>query len=293
MAYKLYTHPIKRVFILYRKSTDAAQRLAGELANYLIERKISVFRDPDQQFKTARKAIPAARSLNNMDLVVVLGGDGTYLEAVRRLGGRKIPILGVNLGSLGFLTVFRAEDLYRAIELTLTGKMEVRPRAMIKARVRSRGRTAIEFTALNDMVIERGAHSHLINVSISIDALLIGSVKADGLIIASPTGSTAYNLAAGGPILHPQVSAFVVTPICPHSLTNRPLILPGDNRISFRLKEESERATLTVDGQKVAQLKFGDEILVERHSSDHLVLRQPSHNYFNLLREKLKFGERA
>lgn len=293
MAAKHYTKPVRKILIIYKPGSEPASRMASELCTWLTTKNIQFFSDPEQLIQHRGRSIPRAKNLRSVDLVVVLGGDGTYLQAVRRLEGLRIPILGVNMGSLGFLTTSRVEDMYQAIDLVIKKKMEIKPRAMLSVEYRAKGRQPKFFTALNDLVIERGARSHLINLDIRIETQLISSVKADGLIIATPTGSTAYNLAAGGPILHPEVHAFVITPICPHSLTNRPLIVPDDQRVSFTLKDPGQKATLTIDGQKISQLNFGDEILLERHPTNHIMIRQPKHNYFKLLREKLKFGERA
>lgn len=288
-----FTRKVRKLIIVYRPDTQRASTMAAELADWLSEKKIKVFSHPQQKISHRAKTYPSAQTLSSIDLVVVLGGDGTYLEAVRMLQGRQIPILGVNLGSLGFLTVNRAEDLYKALENTLAGKLEIRPRSVLKVTLRHKGRKLKEWTALNDVVIERGSFSHLINISVFVGKQLVSPIKSDGLIIASPTGSTAYNLAAGGPILHPESDTIVVTPICPHSLTSRPTILPDDEKLVFQLNDKNFKAFLTVDGQKYGEISALDEVIVERAPNDHYVLRTPSHNYFNLLREKLKFGERA
>ena len=170
-----------------------------------------------------------------MDLVIVLGGDGTYLEAVRLLNGCQTPILGVNLGSLGFLTQTRSEDLYSVVHMALQNKMEMRPRTMLQIKVKRSGRIRKNLCALNDVVIERGPTTQLIGMSLYSDRQLACHIKADGVVTASPTGSTAYNLAAGGPILHPFVAAFVVTPIAPHSLTSRPLLFPDNQKLSYKI----------------------------------------------------------
>lgn len=267
--------------------------MAVELAQWLSKKGIKVYSHPQQRISHRAKTYPSAQTLSSIDLVIVLGGDGTYLEAVRLLQGRRTPILGVNLGSLGFLTVNRAEDLYKALEDTLKGRLEIRPRAMLKVTLRRKKRKLQEWTALNDVVIERGSFSHLINISVFVNSNLISPIKSDGLIISSPTGSTAYNLAAGGPILHPESKTIVVTPICPHSLTSRPTILPDDQKLVFRLNDKNLKAFLTIDGQKYGEISSQDEVVIQRSPHDHFVLREPSHNYFSLLREKLKFGERS
>lgn len=210
------------------------------------------------------------------------------------LNGRNTPILGVNMGSLGFLTAVPRKELYSSLEKTLSGEMEMRPRAMLQMKlIPAKGSGKAEYTALNDIVIERGAISQLMNVAFYVDDRLVNEVKADGIIIASATGSTAYNLAAGGPILHPQMRATVVTPICPHSLTNRPIIFPEHQTLRFRINNKKHHSFLTVDGQSRGELRPGDEIHICQSSASHLVLRDPTDNYFDLLRKKLRFGERS
>ncbi len=281
---------VRKIAIVYRRNSPPALALARELAQWLQQRKIQVFSPSMQKISPRVKKL---KSPNAIDLVCVLGGDGTYLEAVRMLDGARVPVLGVNMGSLGFLTVTRSQDLFSMLQLALDGELEIKRRSMIRVQVRNSGKVRHEFSALNDLVIERGSRSHLIHLSITVDRLPITAVKADGLIVATPTGSTAYNLAAGGPILHPEVDALVVTPICPHSLTSRPFIFPDKRKIQFSILGQAQRAMLTVDGIKKAKIGPNDEVWVERHSSDHLFLRKVGHNFFSLLKDKLKFGERA
>lgn len=286
---QLYKKKIKQVAIVVRPGTPQAVLLGEELSEWLQKRKIQSFSHPEQKLGS----IPKLKSPSTLDLVVVLGGDGTYLEALRMLGDARVPLMGVNMGSLGFLTVTRVADLIPMMELALAGKLELKHRSMIRIQLRNGRKVRDEFTALNEMVIERGPQSRLINLAITIDRLPIATLKADGLIVATPTGSTAYNLAAAGPILHPEVNALVVTAICPHSLTLRPFIFPDDRDMQFALVGSQDRAALTVDGVKKANIGPEDEVWVQRSAHDHLFLRKPGHNYFSLLREKLKFGERA
>ena len=286
---KLFKQKIKRVVVVHRRGTPAAVSTARELGAWLRERKIQVFTPPTQTVPQ----IPKAKTLAGVDLVVALGGDGTYLEAVRLLDGARVPVLGFNMGGLGFLTMHRVPDLFAMMDLAIAGELELKTRARLKVQVRRGAKVRAEFAALNDLVIERGASSHLIHISMMVDRLPITAFKADGLIVATPTGSTAYNLAAGGPILHPEVDALVVTPICPHSLTSRPQIVPDARPLQFAVLGQTQRAVLTVDGIKGAVVGHADEIRVERHAHDHLFLRKVGHNYFGVLKEKLKFGERA
>lgn len=281
----------KNIAIMYRPGTPEAIRQAKELAGWLLEQGYHVYCCPNQQLiKKCHKVSP--RNLDALDWVITLGGDGTYLGAVRMLEGRQTPILGVNMGSLGFLTETRLEDLYKTVLNTLQHKMEFRPRSMLNVQVRRGGKTIATHVALNDAVLERGSSTHLINLEIFSQKHLVGQVKADALVIASPTGSTAYNLAAGGPILHPDARAIVLTPVCPHALTSRPLIFPDDQELSFKVLTRDKRAVLTVDGVNCGEITIDDEVIIVRNQFDHFVIRKPSSNYFNLLREKLKFGQR-
>lgn len=284
---------IQRVLIVFRKDTQLAKNKAKELAHWLLEQGLKPCSHPKQTIPMVKKKIPKAKSLNHVDLVVALGGDGTYLEAVRLLRRKEIPILGVNMGSLGFLTNVTVEDMYTALDKTLSGEFEMRPRSMLDIRHKRKGKLIGHYRALNEVVLERGGVSHLINLSMYVEKKLIAPVKADGVIFSTPTGSTAYNLAANGPVMHPEASSFVMTPICPHSLTMRPIIIPDHLPVSFELNDSGQKAMLTVDGVGCSELRWADQISIKRSETDHFVLRNIEHNYFDLLREKLKFGERA
>lgn len=285
-----YKKKIRKVAIVCRRNSPNALALGREVAEWLSNHKIAVFHQPGQPISPKVKVL---KTTGDLDLVVVLGGDGTYLEAVRLMGANRIPLLGINMGSLGFLTVMRSQDAFPMLELAINGELELKSRSMIRITLRRAGKIRDQYTALNDLVIERGGHSHLIHIAMTVDKLPITAIKADGLIVATPTGSTAYNLAAGGPILHPEVNALVATPICPHSLTSRPFIFPDARKIQLALIGREARGMLTVDGKKKATLGSNDEVTIERESADHLFLRKMGHNYFSLLKEKLKFGERA
>ncbi|MEK7356089.1 MAG: NAD(+)/NADH kinase, partial [Bdellovibrionota bacterium] len=282
----------KIICIMYRPETPEAVKQAIELAGWLKEQGFTPLAAVGQDLGKKYAKTTSAK-LDEIDWVIVLGGDGTYLGAVRMLEGRQTPILGVNMGSLGFLTETRIEDLYKTIIATLRGDMEFRARTMLRVQIRRKGKVVAEHVALNDAVLERGSYTHLINLEIHSEDHLVGQVKADALIIATPTGSTAYNLAAGGPILHPEVRSIVVTPVCPHALTSRPLIFPDDQQLSFRLVTRDKKAILTVDGVERGEITVDDEVRIVRSDVDHFVIRKPSANYFALLREKLKFGQRA
>jgi len=279
----------KKVAIVYRLGAKQILSVAKKLIQWLQQNNIEVYTAPEQK-KLAGTKLARPQEMAKMSLLIALGGDGTYLRAVRLLKGKAIPILGINLGSLGFLTPTRAENAVSALEKTLKKQMRLVPRAILKVSLRRKRKIRDSALALNDLVIERGSNSQLINLSLFSEGLLVAEVKADGLIVATPTGSTAYNLAAGGPIAHPDCKIIVVTAISPHNLTSRPLIFPDDRKLSFKI---NNRAHYVVDGQKFADVLPGDEITVERAECDHIMVRDPNLSYFALLREKLKFGERA
>jgi len=279
------------IAIMYRPQTPDAVAQARELATWLLDHGFRVYASPGQTLNNrCRRLTP--RDLDEIDWMIVLGGDGTYLKAVSLLDGRQTPILGVNMGSLGFLTETRVEELYKTVLFTIHKKMEFRARSMLQVTVRRKNKVISNFVGLNDVVLERGSSTHLINLAVYNQNHLVGEIKADALIVASPTGSTAYNLAAGGPVLHPDVRAMVLTPVCPHALTTRPLIFPDDQEITLKLLTREKRAILTIDGNHCGEITPADEVAVVRNPLDHFVIRRPSHNYFTLLREKLKFGER-
>lgn len=280
------------IALVYRPETEQAVLLAKKVAEYLKDRDFQVYTAPDQKVIAGTKAATTKKHMDDIRLVIVLGGDGTYLRAVRLLEGRNVPILGFNMGSLGFLTAHNADSVFDIIEKTLGGKMVLRPRTMLFAKILRKGKTRAEFHALNDIVIERGSMSQLINTAIYSEKFLVSQVKADGFIVASPSGSTAYNLAAGGPILDPDSPVFVVTPVAPHSLTSRPLIFPDKKELSFKLEGKTQKAHFVVDGQKMTEITAEDEVFLTRSCYDHWMVREANHNYFHLLREKLKFGDR-
>lgn len=284
----------KTVAIVYRLRTEKAVKCARDLAKWLKAHGHVALTAPAQEAATGAPLMKSVDEFDKVNLVVVLGGDGTYLRAVRLLEGRQIPILGFNMGSLGFLTVHSAKHWRELVAKALRGDLVRRPRTMIHASVRRGSRVRGDFHALNDVVLERGSYSHLINTAISLGRHRVAELKADAFIVSSPTGSTAYNLAAGGPILDPSVRAFTLTPVAAHALTTRPLVIPDDVELRFKLVPgKDQKVHFIVDGQKQMELSTEDEVIVRRSAYDHLVLREPSFNYFSLLKEKLKFGDRA
>ena len=227
----------------------------------------------------------------SVDWVVVLGGDGTLLGAARRIGKYGVPILGVNLGGLGFLTGIPLERLYSVIEMMLDGRLEVEHRIMLETKVWRGNEEVCRFQVLNDVVINKSTLARIIDLDVTINEEFLTTFRADGLIISTPTGSTAYNLSAGGPILYPTMENFILTPICPFALTNRPIIIPDTAAIHITMGRESEETVLlTFDGQVGFELY--DEDIVNIHKSEEKIklLRPPDHSYFEILRTKLMWG---
>jgi NAD+ kinase len=295
------TSAITRVGIVAKRGLHASADHLDRLAAWLRARNIQPVFETDTA-PLARGTTSGAPALSREDLahdvelVIVLGGDGTLLSMATRIAqaGRDTPILGVNFGSLGFLTETRIDELYPSLEAFLAGTAVIDERAMLSADAyRSREHFDARIV-LNDVVFTKAALSRIIELSVSVSTGLVTKVKADGLIIASATGSTAYNLAAGGPIVHPRVDALVVTPIAPHTLTNRPIVIPGHEVIEVRplIDQNVDDIFVTYDGQSGYQLQQGDVVKVRKSDRKLRLIKAPARSYFDVLREKLKWGER-
>jgi NAD+ kinase len=237
---------------------------------------------------TAREAIAARKP----EFVVVLGGDGTMLSAARSVAQAGIPILGVNLGSLGFMTEVRAEELETTLAALARNQCVIDARAMLHCQLVRDGKCVAAYEALNDFVVSKAALARMVDFDIYVNQQFVSNYKADGVIVATPTGSTAYSLAAGGPILTPDVNAFVITPVSPHALTNRPLVVPDRSEIVVEVKQPQEEAYLTVDGQTGGPLLQGDRIVCRKSEHTIQLLHLPQRSFFDVLRTKLKWGER-
>ena len=292
---------ISRIGIVAKRGLVAASDHLERLSAWLVDRGVTPVLDEDTAtlLKTstrhetrARDTIPAS-----VDLIVVLGGDGTLLGMANRIAraGRDVPILGVNFGSLGFLTETRIDELDSTLAAVLGGTATYDERTMLDADVERGGVSLDRRVVLNDVVFAKAALSRIIELSISVGQTLVTTIKADGLIVASATGSTAYNLAAGGPIVHPLVDAVVLTPIAPHTLTNRPIVIPADHVIEVRPRIEpgAEDVFITYDGQEGYPLRAGDVVRVRRADRTLRLVKAPARSYFQLLREKLNWGERG
>jgi NAD+ kinase len=226
------------------------------------------------------------------DLLIVLGGDGTLLSAARQAAPRKVPILAVNLGGLGFLTTVSLGELYAILDEIFSGRHRISERVMIEADVLRAGSVIRKQIALNDAVLNKSALARIMDLELRVNDEYVTTYKADGLILSTPTGSTAYSLAAGGPIIYPIVEAFVITPICPHTLTNRPLVVPDSVKIEIGLKSEDDAVFLTLDGQVGIELARDDRVLIRKAPDKLRLVRPAKKTYFEILRSKLKWGER-
>ena len=222
----------------------------------------------------------------------MLGGDGTLIHAARMVRGRAVPILGVNLGSLGFLTEVPRSELFARLPEVISGRARLHTRMKLACRLHRGGKVIVEDEVLNDVVINRGAMARIADHEVSLDGQYMTTFKSDGVILATPTGSTAYALAAGGPILHPALECTVVAPICPHALTQRPFVVPGDQVVNVVLRSPAADVYLTLDGQAGHALQQGDRLEVWRSSNRTVLVSNPNMDYFGILRQKLHWGER-
>ncbi len=264
-----------------------------ELAHWLEGRGLEVRVDREASGFTESEGLSKRDLAAKSDLLVVLGGDGTLLAAARAVGDRDIPILGVNLGTLGFLAETSSDELLASLEDALEGRMAIEKRMRLEVQLEgAEGRTA-RYLALNDAVIGKSALSRMIDLDTRADGNRVTTYHADGLIVSTPTGSSAYSLSAGGPLLLPNLEAFVLTPICPHTLTPRPLVLPERSALEIRIQDaRGGEVHLTVDGQVGQELGEGDRIHVRRAEHPALLLVPPGRNRFEVMRTKLRWGER-
>lgn len=292
------TSSIQRVGVVAKQGLEPAVAALEKLASTLADREVEAIYDLDTAALagvTSSRAVTREALPGLVDLVVVLGGDGTLLSMAGRIAqaGRDIPILGVNFGSLGFLTEIRIDELHASLESVLDGRAQFDQRLMLQAEAHRRDEPIDTRNVLNDVVFTKAAVSRIIELAVSVNNGFVTRVKADGLIVASPTGSTAYNLAAGGPIVHPVVDAFVLTPIAPHTLTNRPVVVPASMTVEIRPDiNGSDEVFVTYDGQSGYPLHNGDYVRVCRSERALRLVRAPQRSYFEVLREKLKWGER-
>jgi len=285
---------VTRVGIVAKPDAARAQGVILQLLPWLTGRGHSVVLEKetaDLVPSAVTDAASRAELPGQVDLLIILGGDGTLLSMARAVGDLGVPLLGVNLGGLGFLTATTLDEMFPALETYLEGRMAIEERMLLSARVVRNGQTVCEHAALNDVVITKSAMSRIIDLSVSVDGRHATAYRADGLIISTPTGSTAYSLSAGGPILFPTMDAVVLTPICSHTLTNRPIVVPGTDRIEVTLLADQE-VMATMDGQVGVGLREGDTVEVCKAAARIRLVRFPQKDFFSVLRTKLKWGER-
>jgi len=284
---------MKRVGVFAKRNHPEAVEIAREVTSWLQERGIEVFHDKAlaEDLGTVQ-GYPGGSIPAMVNLIVVLGGDGTLISVARKVGDLRTPILGVNLGSLGFLTEITLQEIFPVLEQVVRGDFTVSSRMMLDAVVRRDGSEVGRYRVLNDVVINKGALARIIDMEASVDDVYLTTFKADGLIISTPTGSTGYNLAAGGPIISPDLDCLVMAPICPHMLTNRPIIVSDKAIIRVEVKFQDQDVVFTADGQVGMPLQGGDVVEVRRSRSCTLLVKSPTKDYFQVLRTKLRWGER-
>lgn len=283
----------KTIGIFCKPHLTVANELLPRLLRWCSDRNITVQYDEQTAKYLGREdGLARERVADNAQFVMVLGGDGTLLSAARAIGGRDIPLLAVNLGSLGFLSSISVDELFPELERALRNEHRIGLRRMLACEVFRGEERVAQFEALNDVVLTKAALARVIDMDCYVDLNFVASYKADGLIVSTPTGSTAYSLSAGGPIILPSVQALAITPICPHMLTNRPVIVNDVSVITIHARTEDDGIFLTVDGQVGQPLKRDDRVVCR--SSDHYVklIRPPRMLFFDVLRAKLKWGER-
>jgi NAD+ kinase len=281
--------------IVVKPNHDEAWKTACELSEWLKDRGIDLIAEPHTTNEHVGDnceidVVEAGKLASKSDLIVVLGGDGTMIATARLASDHEPLVLGINYGSLGYLTDFRIEEMFPALEAIFAGEYEVDRRVMLNAE-HWRGDTMLaKGRVLNDVVINKAALARIIEIEVDLNGQFVNSFRADGLIVATPTGSTAYNLSAGGPIVYPSMNAVVLTPICPFTLTNRPIVVPDTAAIELILQNENEGVVLTLDGQIGYPMEAKDRVVIRKSRTAFNLVQPPNRNYFDVLRNKLKWG---
>lgn len=285
--------PIVRVGILTKPhQSDAIRKILNDILPWLRMKGVTPLLDPEGASLLQGEASTSRELIRDQsETVLVLGGDGTLLSAARLLAGTQIPIIGVNLGNLGFLTEVQSTELLDVLSRTIQGDFSIEDRIMLQVRIFRNRQEMAQTHVLNDIVINNGSIARLIELDIYMNAQFVTSLKGDGVIFSSPTGSTAYSLSAGGPILYPGMDGIIITPICPHTLTHRPIVIPGAATLEILIKKGDESVTATLDGQVGYPLKVGDMIEITRSPHITRLVVNSERNYFEVLRDKLKWGD--
>ena len=284
---------MKHIGIVAKRNRPAALALARRLVTWLRRRRKTVLVETEvASVLRLSDGVSKQEMMERADLVVVLGGDGTLLSVARHSGSRRVPVLGVNLGGLGFLTDVRPDEAFQALERVLAGHYRLERRSMLETAVVRGGKVLRRFQALNDVVINKGALARILDLETSVYGVALCTYKADGLILSTPTGSTAYSLSAGGAIVEPSIGVLLISPICPHTLTQRPIVLPERAHVRVAVRSPDEDVVLTIDGQEGMKLASDDVITVRPAKHRVHLVRSPTHSFFELLRTKLRWGER-
>lgn len=283
---KMERKKIRTVGIIVKRNNSSALSTANELSTWLRSRGIERIAEPITDLEQAQfEKLPA-----NADLIVVLGGDGTMLATARIVRDPNLLVLGVNYGGLGYLTEIRIEEMFTALEAVLAGEFKIDRREMLEAELWRSGELIDQGRVLNDVVINKAALARIIEIEVRLNGSFVNSFRSDGLIVATPTGSTAYNLSAGGPIIFPSMNAVVITPICPFTLSNRPIVVPDTAEIELKLENENEGVVLTFDGQTGYTMNAQDRVLIRKSETTFNLVQPANRNYFDVLRDKLKWG---
>ena len=288
---------IKRIGIVLKPHQHEALKTICELVVWLAERNITLVGGPEiererieHQTGCGVDQLESEQIAAGVDLMLVLGGDGTMIATARMIGDQEVPVLGVNYGGLGYLAEFRIQELYTALESILSGNYRLDRRVMLAVELK-RGDTSLHSSrVLNDVVINKSALARIIEIQAYLNHQFVNSFRADGLIVSTPTGSTAYNLSAGGPVIFPSMNAVVITPICPFTLSNRPIVVPDDAEIELLLKTDNEEVALTLDGQVGFPLKVEDRVAIRKSGTTFNLIQPMNRNYFDVLRDKLRWG---
>jgi NAD+ kinase len=288
---------VRRVGVLVKPNQPEALKTICRLVEWCSGRGLTVVGGPRFQRERVEAETGCAVEMmsheelvRGVDIIVVLGGDGTMIGAARMVGDSETPVLGVNFGTLGYLAEFTVEDMIPALEAVLAGDYTLDRRLMLAATVFRGGEQLMHDRVLNDVVISKSALARIIEIETWVDGQFVTCFRADGLIISTPTGSTAYNLSAGGPVIYPSMAAVVITPICPHTLSNRPLVVPYDAEFELILKTPREEVALTLDGQVGMPLEYEDRVRVRRSRTGFNLIQALTRNYFDVLRNKLNWG---
>jgi NAD+ kinase len=287
------TSSLKTIGIISRPRRASLAEVIPGLLRWLAERGVTPLYDPETA-SSLTDGVPGTtrhKIAEEADLLLVLGGDGTLLAAAREAAARSVPVLPVNMGSLGFLTSFTVEELYPALENVLAGHATINERVLLLVERVNAGHVVTQQCVLNDAIVHKGTLARMIELELFIDEGFVCRYRADGLIVATPTGSTAYSLSAGGPIVHPAVESILITPICPHMLSDRPVVVRDTSLVELRLSESADAVFLTLDGQTGVPMQHGDRVRVTRAAERLKLIQPPNKTYFEILRNKLKWGE--